>query len=212
MSVLSPTEIDEFARVYDGEPADWDRLLSGYRSCVDWPTTSFYEELIRQNPKAKVILTVRDSPLLWYQSVISTIFYFTLRPFPYKYIYPWMYYHYYEGRFGLMPYHINQHDFGGRVGDQQFAISMYNERMQKVKQLVPPEQLLIFNVKQGWEPLCKFLGVPVPDQPFPHDNERAILQSRNRRMKRCMDIFIIGTLACSLVAMWCVSKQILWVH
>lgn len=38
-------------------------------------------------------------------------------------------------------------------------------------QHVPPEKLLVFEVKQGWEPLCKFLGKPVPDQPFPHVND-----------------------------------------
>lgn len=40
-------------------------------------------------------------------------------------------------------------------------------------QSVPPEKLLVFEPKQGWEPLCKFLNRPVPDQPFPHVNDTA---------------------------------------
>ena len=40
-----------------------------------------------------------------------------------------------------------------------------------VKELVPANQLLVFNVKHGWEPLCKFLDLPIPDFPFPHENK-----------------------------------------
>ena len=36
---------------------------------------------------------------------------------------------------------------------------------------MPPERLLVYEVKEGWEPLCRFLGVPVPQTPFPHVND-----------------------------------------
>lgn len=52
----------------------------------------------------------------------------------------------------------------------------FNKHNAEVKRTVPPEQLLVYNVKQGWEPLCEFLGVPVPDEPFPHANEKERFQ------------------------------------
>ena len=36
---------------------------------------------------------------------------------------------------------------------------------------VPKENLLVWNVKEGWGPLCEFLGKPIPDGPIPHDNK-----------------------------------------
>mmetsp|Transcript_19009 Transcript_19009/g.53612 ORF Transcript_19009/g.53612 Transcript_19009/m.53612 type:complete len:132 (+) Transcript_19009:3-398(+) len=47
------------------------------------------------------------------------------------------------------------------------CISGYSHFNQEVMTAVPPEQLLVFNVKEGWGPLCRFLGMPVPDKPFP---------------------------------------------
>jgi hypothetical protein len=52
------------------------------------------------------------------------------------------------------------------------AIKVFDQHNDRVRQTVPPERLLIFDVKQGWEPLCNFLEVPIPDLPFPHKNTR----------------------------------------
>jgi hypothetical protein len=46
----------------------------GYKSSADYPACSFFEDLLRMNPKAKVLLSVRDKPEDWYKSVHSTIF------------------------------------------------------------------------------------------------------------------------------------------
>lgn len=50
--------------------------------------------------------------------------------------------------------------------------SRFCEHNEDVKRTVPPEKLLVFSVKEGWAPLCEFLDVPVPDEPFPHVNDR----------------------------------------
>lgn len=43
-----------------------------------------------------------------------------------------------------------------------------------IRGLVPKERLLEWSVEDGWEPLCKFLGKPVPEnEPFPHANSAA---------------------------------------
>ena len=60
--------------------------------------------------------------------------------------------------------------FRGRFDDAAFAQQAYLEWSEHVKATVPPDRLLMFNVKQGWGPLCQFLGVAEPSQPFPHQN------------------------------------------
>jgi len=55
-------------------------------------------------------------------------------------------------------------------------VKVYNNWVCEIKATIPEEQLLIFNVKEGWEPLCKFLDVPIPDVPFPRTNDRAQMQ------------------------------------
>jgi hypothetical protein len=41
-----------------------------------------------------------------------------------------------------------------------------------VKAAIPAERLLVWDVTEGWEPLCTFLDVPVPGEPLPHANDR----------------------------------------
>lgn len=48
--------------------------------------------------------------------------------------------------------------------------------MAAVQAKAPPDRLLVFEVKDGWEPLCHFLGVAVPDEDFPHANDAATLR------------------------------------
>ncbi len=60
--------------------------------------------------------------------------------------------------------------FHGNFADRQYAIDIFNRHNEEVKRFVPPERLLVYDVKEGWEPLCRFLGVDVPDEPFPRVN------------------------------------------
>ena len=122
-------------------------------------------------PDAKVLLTVRD-PEKWHTSVMNTI----------------------------GPNNNDETDdpdalahrkmttsviwdgtFNGLVEDRQHAISVFNRHIDEVKQHVPAERLLVYEVSQGWEPLCAFLGVPVPaDTPFPRLNDTASFRARFR--------------------------------
>ena len=45
---------------------------------------------------------------------------------------------------------------------------------------LPAERLLIYSPRQGWEPLCSFLGVPVPDVSFPRVNSRDEISQNSR--------------------------------
>lgn len=155
-----------------GEPVDWGKLLEGWGATVDWPACTFYAELMAAFPEAKVLLSTRD-PQRWYDSCRETIY----RPdtlFPLRLL------------LNLSPRTrsvmrmgrtiIWEGTFGGRFHDREQAVAAYEKHVEAVKRAVPPERLLVYEVGQGWEPLCRFLGVPVPDQPFPHVNDRVAVR------------------------------------
>lgn len=73
-------------------------------------------------------------------------------------------------------------DFQGKFEDKQYAIGIFNQHIEEVKRFVPPERLLVYQVKEGWEPLCRFLGVSIPDKPFPHLNERGTFQQMSKQL------------------------------
>lgn len=149
--------------IVSGEPADWSTIFKGYQASVDWPACAFYKEQMQVYPNAKVLLSVRD-PEKWYESVASTI-YRVSRINPDHASTP-------HGH--MVRTLIWQGTFDNRFEDKDYAISVFLRHNEEVKQYVPAEKLLVYNVKEGWEPLCAFLGVEVPaGKPFPHDNDRA---------------------------------------
>ena len=144
-----------------GEPTDLDELYAGYRAAVDWPTVAFWRQVLDAAPDAKVLLTERD-PEAWYESFAATI------------------------RHGIPPEHpgeddetaamlhevLVRHSFGGELGSREQLIRCYEEHVDEVIATVPGERLLVWSVTEGWPRLCSFLGVDVPDQPFPRSNDR----------------------------------------
>jgi hypothetical protein len=145
-----------------GDEASLDKALDGYRSTVDWPGVFFWKELIEKYPDAKVVLTVRD-PQEWYASAERTIWAAANAPRR-----PGM------ERFREMAEATNWNGtFDGRFGDRDHAIRVFTEHNDEVRRTVEPERLLEYEVGQGWQPLCDFLGTPVPEQPFPRLNDAA---------------------------------------
>ncbi len=161
-----------------GESIDWDELFEGYQATVDWPGCAFYEALMQTYPDAKVLLTVRD-PERWYDSASETIYQihrrFTLSPMvPVLSFVAGIFFPAAKSVGQMVNTIIWEGTFGGNFEDRQHAIAIFNQHIEAVKQRVPPGKLLVYNVKEGWEPLCAFLGVEVPtDKPFPHLNERS---------------------------------------
>ena len=158
-----------------GHPAhDWNTVLANYSAVVDNPTACVWRQLLQANPGAKVLLTVHPKGAdAWYESTIDTI-YFTksswqfrllswVAPFPRK-------------MRNMCNKLIWEHAHRGTMADRAKALAFYRDHIERVKASVPPEQLLIYSVDQGWEPLCRFLGVPVPAAPFPNVNDRAAIK------------------------------------
>ena len=139
-----------------GEAIDWRPLLTGFRAIVDWPGAYFWKELTEAHPEAKVILTVRD-PERWVDSIQATIFTLQDDQLP-------------EGPREI----IFTRTFNDRLADRAHCREVFVQHNQAVEASIAPDRLLVFDVKEGWEPLCAFLGVPVPeDEPFPHVNDTA---------------------------------------
>ncbi len=164
-----------------GQSVDWDGLFSGYQAAIDWPACAFYQELMQHYPDAKVVLTVR-SPDSWYDSARSTI-YAANRAFPkWGRLFPRMWYDH-----DMSCNVIWNGTFQGKFEDRPYAIERFTQHLVDVQQTVPPDKLLVFDVKDGWEPLCHFLDVPVPqDKPFPHLNDQAEFKVLIKRYERTM--------------------------
>ena len=160
--INNPGEPERWLQAIDEKNVNWESLLEGYEATVDWPACHFYKELADYYPKAKVLLSIRD-PLAWFESMSAT----TL---------------------GVIRKRMQTSDagqpknlgtelvvkaaFGGEIDDAEHAIAMFNEHTKEVVAAIDPDRLLIFDVREGWEPLCQFLDKPVPDAAFPRVNSR----------------------------------------
>lgn len=168
--IIARPELGEpWSRAVDGESVDWKNVFEGFQSTVDFPGCLFYQQLMDTFPDAKVILTVRD-PERWYDSVYNTIYQYA------KDVPDDPRYRAGEAFNAFMPTikkMIWRNVFDDRFEERDYAIQKFHEHTAEVQRTVPADRLLTYRVGEGWEPLCEFLGVEVPDEEFPHINESA---------------------------------------
>ena len=156
-----------------GGAIDWPALFQGYQSTVDWPSCNFYLQQMAAFPEAKVLLSLRD-PEDWYKSVMSTIY-----PNSIKALESGDEAARQRGRWAMDI--IWNPVFGGRVDEPNHAMGVFQAHNEAVQRAVPNERLLIFEASQGWPPLCDFLSLPIPDQPYPHTNTTQEFQQATQR-------------------------------
>jgi hypothetical protein len=157
-----PELLPDWEAAARGEHVDWDKTFRGYRAQVDWPGARYWRELIRHFPDAKVILTIRD-PNEWFDSVQATIapFLAARGKHPSAHV----------NAIAEMGYQtIVPPLFDGRLSDRGHAIRIFKNHIAEVQSEVPVARLLTFDLRDGWRPLCEFLGVGAPDIPFPKTN------------------------------------------
>jgi hypothetical protein len=171
-----PGSIDAWQAASRGDAVDWRKVYAGYRSTVDWPGARFWRGIIEAFPKAKVVLTVRE-PQAWYESVRDSIYAASMAPLPDD-VDPL-----YQRIWHMSREVVWNGVFGGRFDDRDHALTVYAEHNEAVRHEVDPDRLLVFEVTQGWEPLCAFLGVDVPDGPFPRSNDRAAFGAKVEKLK-----------------------------
>jgi hypothetical protein len=164
MSVIPghPFDLGEgWNRALAGDAPDWDQMLHGYVATVDWPASSFWRELSEANPQALVLLSMRDSAETWWQSADATIL-----PVARMALAPgWN-----EGR-GLLDL-LERFTGTEQWDDPATLMAAYERHNAEVRQSVPQPRLLEWQASEGWAPICRALGVPVPDIPFPWTNRR----------------------------------------
>ncbi len=167
--IQNPAHIPIWSDAADGTAIDWEALYDGYSATVDYPSTRFWRELTTAYPNAKVIHTVRD-PARWYDSAINTIFQHMNSPPPEVSLL--------ASLVAMARKVVFEQTFDGRIDDRDYAIEVFERHTEDVKHVIDVERLLIFEVAEGWEPLCTFLDLPVPSEPFPRANEREEFQKR----------------------------------
>ena len=156
--IAEPERMVGWLEAAQGRP-DWDAIFRGYGACVDYPAASFWRELAAHYPDAKVLLNVRE-PEKWFESVNETI----LNPA------------FVDAARGAPPYDfLNATVYStmdGRMAEREFMVEHFQRHVAAVQEAIPADRLLVYEVKDGWAPLCAFLGLPVPAEPFPRVNSR----------------------------------------
>jgi len=141
---------------------DWKLLFEGYTAAVDCPVCLYYKELMNVFPEAKVILTLRDSESWWksFNRLMSLVGKARLLCFMSR-------------RLRMIARFtdtiIIENAFDGRL-EKEHCMRIFESHNAAVRTTVPSERLLEYDVQQGWQPLCDYLGLTVPDKPFPHLN------------------------------------------
>ncbi len=157
-----PEQAPTFLAAAEGESVDWPAFFQSYRSAVDWPSVYFWRELLDAFPDARGILTTRDDDS-WYSSMLHTIFHALGGPEPTHPVAP-------GSVLAMNRRIVAQRTFDWRFSDRDHVVSVHHAHVAAVKAALPADRLLVFNVRDGWEPLCRFLGVEAPDEPFPRSN------------------------------------------
>lgn len=155
-------QVPLWSAALSGRP-DWETIYGGYQSAVDWPTAGFIRELFAAYPSARFVLTHR-SPENWADSFGATIYKLLAeRDAAPPEMKAWL-----EMANGVM----SKTGFPGGL-DRDGLIRGFVAHNDAVKRAIPAGQLLVYQVKDGWGPLCKFLNVPAPSDAFPRTNDRA---------------------------------------
>ena len=158
-----PSKVANWQKVAAGQAVSWDEVFEGYAAQVDWPGCHVWRQLADHYPDAKVLHSVRPEES-WWNSYSQTIgkmmdIYETLPMPPHV-----------AAMTKAARDMIASQTFGGPHLDKDASLAAFRKRTEDVKAAIPPERLLVFDVAEGWEPLCAFLNAPVPDTPFPRTN------------------------------------------
>jgi Sulfotransferase domain len=155
---MHPESVPLWIEASRGRP-DWDAIFAGYDSCVDYPSAAYWRQTAAYYPDAKVLHSVRD-PDTWFESTQATIFApnsMAARP---------------DGPLAEF-FASFAGDIRAHLHDRAYMTDYFRRHTEEVKRTIAPERLLIYEAGQGWEPLCEFLEVPVPETPYPSENSRA---------------------------------------
>ena len=188
VALTRPWHIPFWIKATDRKNVNWKKFFRKYKATVDWPSSEFYKELMEVYPDAKIILNTR-APEVWYESSLKTIYRI-------QDLLPWWFPKYF---FRMQEKLIWQGRFKGRFEDKLFAINNFISHIDEVKKHVPVDRLLVYDVSQGWEPLCNFLGVEPPKSPFPHYHDTSAYLNYIKQLKLGANITLISLILAILI-------------
>lgn len=171
-----PESIGMWHAVARGESEDLDALFDGYSTSVDWPASAYWPELAAANPDAIVLLSSRATPEKWWASMQRTIINILTMDLP-------------PEDAGMaahraMVLELFERRFTSDWRDPEAAMAAYERHNARVRSEVAPERLVDWQPGDGWKPICDALGVPVPADPFPHENSS---EEFNERLESGLD-------------------------
>ncbi len=165
---LNPEHIPVWRAGCNDKIPDWQNLFAGYAATLDAPACLYWKELALAFPDAKVLLLRRD-PDTWYESMYSTVFQTIMNSNEAT-----------EPALEMIRRLFLEKYMKGRFEDKDFAISTYRRYCNQVIEEVPRDRLLVYEVSQGWAPLCAFLGYDIPQDSFPKKNKRDEFGARSQ--------------------------------
>jgi hypothetical protein len=167
-----PEQLAHWRAIFAGQDVDWAEVYEGYGAQVDWPGACAWQEASIAFPDARVIHTERPEDE-WWASFNGTIgkFFALMDTLPLPPEFAEIFGTMKAGLFGPTTAGIPPRAFAD-VTDRDSAIAAYRANNARVRELIPADRLLVFNVAEGWDPLCRFLDVPLPDTPFPKTHAR----------------------------------------
>jgi len=179
-----PEDVSYWKAIDRQGSTNWNALLRDFRSIVDFPVIAYYESFLEAFPDAKCVLTLRD-PESWYESVSKTIF--TAEPGPVDKVRMSLKMPFSRRLRNLIQVFQLTEKFWVQQGGKNYrnkaqAIRMMEAWNNKIRARVPADRLLEYPVAEGWEPLCTFLKVPVPNTPFPRANSRTEFSQKNKQL------------------------------
>ncbi len=171
----NPEGVIYFNDAEKGKAVNWNELFDGYNSAVDYPVARYYKQITKFYPEAKVIHTLRD-PDSWFESAAATIFRAS-NPFSLKILKLAVHLPFSSNarkRIPVLLYNkkLAKLEFGNNLKNKEKVLKRYNDHYKEVLRVVPKDKLLLFEASSGWDPLCRFLNVPVPEVPYPRSNSR----------------------------------------
>ena len=174
--LVKPTNLHYWLDLESKGTTDWDALYEGYQATVDFPCYPYYKQHMDRYPDAKVILTVRPFDN-WYESAKNTVRKAAPQTISEKLGMLFKMATNTQIRQAVKCVQMFERIFWdkqmkGKFDDKTFAEKVWNEHIEEVKAYVPAEKLLIYDVRDGWRPLCKFLNKEIPSEPLPHLNKK----------------------------------------
>ncbi len=174
--LVNPEDLHYWTTLKETGTTDWDKLYNGFAATVDFPGYPWYKQHMKQYPDAKVILTVRPFEK-WYTSINSTIKNAGPKTLPQKLMA--MAKLAVSARFRKVikcvkfaKQTIFAEELQGKIEDKAEAEKIFDKHIADVKAYVPAEKLLVWDVSDGWAPLCNFLNKAIPNDTFPHANKK----------------------------------------